>query len=220
MRKQPDSILRVILVFCLASNSVFAGFHKSSSELPTSVKLLLDDLNKIIEKVNAIDPNKDTYMVNASEAEWLLKAVSMKDREKWSKDFFKPGLSGKEEFYKRLDVLSAACTKKITSFIPDPSNFVNHNEAHEGLMKKALPNIADMTIHQIGLAQSEWIVQKDGKGNPVKRYVVGYVWAKNRSDDFFYCRVYQIDVVQDYVGNGKFSGSRADLLGSWIVGCR
>ena len=209
-----------MLAFCLATSIAVVGLSAKRNELPPNIKHLLEDLSKIIEKVNAIDPNKDTYMVGPSEVDWLLRAVSMKARERWSSDFFKSGASGKLEFFQKLDELSRACAKNIPGFIPDPSNFASRNEANEIIIKKALPNIGDIKIIQIGFAQDTWDIQTDKLGKPQRRSLIGYIWGKDKGDDFVYCRLYQVKIFQENIGNGKFSESKAVLLDSWLVGCR
>ena len=219
-RKINSSTINFLIVFLTFSLRAVGGRLEMAEELPLVVRLLLDDLNKIIEKVNATDRSKVTYLVSPSEVDWLLRAVSMKEREKWAKDFFKPGAEGKKEFYQKLDALSTSCARNIPTFIPDPSNFISHNDAYEAAMKKALPDITKTKVHQIGFAQQEWDIQEDNQHVPLKRSMIGYIWGKNSADDFSYCRLYQIKITQDYVSGGKYGESKALFLESWLVGCK
>jgi hypothetical protein len=185
-------------------------------ELSVAVKFQLDEIVRIQTEVERFDPAEHDFIVNSSEGEWLLRAVSMREREKWAKSFFKPGIGGKKEFWQKLDALATSGSKKIPMFKPNQTSFAYHDAAEEAMMKAKLGNVK---IHQIGLANKIWEISKNEHDIPINRYKRGYVWAKNASDDYNYCHLYQVNIIRDYTGGGKYGSSYAQFLGDWLAAC-
>lgn len=86
-------------------------------------------------------------------------------------------------------------------------------------MKNELGDLSNIRIYQIGLAQSNWDIQKNGLGIPEKLFKVGYVWGQDSGDDHSYCKLYQINIIQDYSGAGTYGASYAVYLENWLTGC-
>jgi hypothetical protein len=184
-----------------------------------ALKFTLDEIIKITGQVQNFNPKESTYIVTTHDEQWLKRAISKKEREKWAEEFFGYSADAKDIFYKRLDKLSVAAAKAVPTFKPNPNNFANHNPADEAMMKKQLDDQTKIKIHQIGLAQANWDIQKNDLDIPQKRYKVGYIWGKDSRDDFAYCRLYQVNIIQDYMGGGKYGASYGVYLESWVVGC-
>lgn len=189
--------------------------------LPAVLQFVLDEIVKVTEQVASYHPQKDAFIVNPHDGQWLKRAVSMKEREKWLSEFFKYGDPDgvKETFLKKLDKLSEVGKKIIPTFKPNPKNFSVHNAAEEILMKNELGDLSKIRIYQIGLAQSNWDIQKNGLGIPEKRFKVGYAWGQDSTDDHSYCKLYQVNIIQDYSGAGTYGASYAVYLENWLTGC-
>jgi hypothetical protein len=209
-RKKFDEALNAIAKLLNDKNRVV------KEEMPLAVKFLLDEVDRIQKEVDDFDPAESIFIVNDADGQWLLRAVSMREREKWAKGFFKPGIGGKKEFWQKLDVLAASGAKKIPTFKPNEENFVFHNAAEEGLMKAKL---GAAKIHKIGLAHKTWEISKNDLDLPINRYKRGYAWAKDPADDHSHCHLYQVNIIQDYAGGGKYGERYAKFLGDWLVAC-
>lgn len=183
-----------------------------------ALKSHVEKLNSVIGQVRNYDPTKHNSIVIGDEVPWLLRAVSKSEREKMFSEY---NLNGtfRDLFDKKLNVLSSLAAKKISLYKPKPSNFTYQNVAEENLIKEALGNLTKIKIHQIGLTDQNWQIQKNEIDIPQKRFKVGYVWARNTQDDFSYCRLYQINIIQDYEGSGKYGASYAVNLESRLVAC-
>jgi len=217
------SIAKLISPFVLcvvASVASSSALAQSSASLPIAVKFQLGEVDNARLQVEKFQPGVSAFIVDASGEEWLLRAVSNSERKKWADGFFKSSLVGKDEFWKRLDGLAKVAADKIPLFTPNPKNFAYHNGGEEALMKAQLGDSARAGIREIGLAQADWTVQKNSLDIIQKRYKTGYVWVKDSSDDFPYCRLHQVNIIQDYAGAGTYGASQAVSLANWLVGCQ
>ncbi|CAN5255526.1 hypothetical protein BH20ACI1_BH20ACI1_04040 [soil metagenome] len=176
----------------------------------------LADIAEKQKEVEAYNSDK-LYMVSATTYDYLLFAVSPRARDEWLKDAnamdFKPALDAP------LAALAAAAAKKLPIYLPGPANFAFRSPLEEQKMKKTLGNIATLKIHKIGLAQSSWLIGKNSIGIPTARYKQGYVWVRETTDDHPYCRLYQINIIQDYAGGGRYGASYAKFLDNTLSGC-
>jgi hypothetical protein len=212
-----------------ALNSAYDGLVKSLSKQGIShdepmdevLKFLYAQLESTIQSVKEFKTT-DRFMVSGPEKDWLLRAISKKEYDKWIADSkidwstFPP--INKKKFDEGFSTLKASAAKQIPTFKPSSKNFTNENAADIAMIKKQI-DAKSVSIHRIGLAQQDWDIQKSELQVPEKKYKVGYVWGKDSRDDFSYCRLYQVNIIQDYEGGGKYGKSYAVLLDSWVVGC-
>lgn len=177
----------------------------------------LEDIAKKKKEVDEYDPNTKSYLVIATTYDHLLFAVSPRERDKWLKDAnaldYKPALDAP------LAALAASAAKKLPIYLPGPANFAFRSPLEEQKMKKTLGNIATLKIHKIGLAQSSWLIGKNSIGIPTARYKQGYIWVRDTTDDHPYCHLYQVNIIQDYAGGGRYGASYAKFLDNTLFGC-
>lgn len=180
---------------------------------------IFQQLSQTQKDVAAFGPGQ-SYLVNsATGSEWLLRAVSKRERDKWAKGYFKANDPARKRAYEELDVLAALGAKQLPAYKPSPQNFAFRNKADEVLMKNALANIATLQIHEIGLANNTWQVTNGGEDIPLSRYKQGYMWVHDTQDDHPYCHLYQINIVQDYLGNGVYGASYCRFVNDALFGC-
>jgi hypothetical protein len=180
---------------------------------------IFQQLSQTQKDVAAFGPGQ-SYLVNSPAGnEWLLRAVSKRERERWAKGYFKSNESAKKKVYQELDVLAALGAKQLPAYKPSPQNFAFRNKADEALMKSVLVNIATLQIHEIGLSNGTWQVTKNGDDSPMSRYKQGYMWVHDSLDDYPYCHLYQINIIQDYLGDGVYSASYSRLMNDALFGC-
>jgi len=180
---------------------------------------IFQQLSQTQKDVAAFGPGQ-SYLVNsASGGEWLLRAVSKKERERWARSYFKSNDPARKKVYQELDVLAGLAAKQLPAYKPSPQNFAFRNKADEALMRSALLNIASLQIHEIGLSGNNWQVAKNDGDVPLSRYKQGYLWARDTRDDHPYCHLYQVDIIQDYLGDGRYGASYTRLGSDVLFGC-
>jgi hypothetical protein len=64
---------------------------------------------------------------------------------------------------------------------------------------------------RIGFNQADWIIEKNGLGIPKARYKSGLIYGRNPASDLF-CRVWYINVVQEYSGKGTDGATKARYI--------
>lgn len=191
--------------------SLFSGFGFQAVNI-------FQQLTQTQKDVAAFGPGQ-SYLVNGSAGgEWLLRAVSMRERDKWAKGYFKSNDAARKKVYQELDVLATLGAKQLPAYKPSPQNFAFRNKADEALMKSTLANIATLQIHEIGLANTTWRVNKNSEDVPLSRYKQGYLWVHDAQDDHPYCHLYQVNIIQDY-RNGVYSASYARFANDALFGC-
>jgi len=151
----------------------------------------------------------------------LLVAVSRQAREAWLRNNERLDIrqSPNNKIDPALDALAASAAKKIPLYKPDPKNFAFRNPAEEQLMLGTLKSSATRKILKIGLSQSNWEIYKDSIGLPSYRFKRGYIWARDTADDYAYCKLYYISIVQDYAGGGRYAASSAKYEETNLFGC-
>jgi len=180
---------------------------------------IFQQLSQTQKDVAAFGPGQ-SYLVNTSTGgDWLLRAVSKRERDRWAKSYFKSNESARKKVYQELDVLAALGAKQLPGYKPSPQNFAFRNKADETLMKSALTNIATLQIHEIGLSSSTWQVTKNERDVPLSRYKQGYLWVRDTQDDHPYCHLYQINVIQDYLGDERYGASYTRFVNDALFGC-
>ncbi len=166
------------------------------------MKMYLEDIKKMQQEVDAYDPAERNNFVSSSTADYLLFAVSNREREKWLSDSmeFKPTLDP------MLDALAAAAAKKLPLYRPNASWFKFRSPAAEKLLMNIFKSPASIRVYQIGLESAGWEIQKDNYGIlPLYRYKDANVYYRDSSEDHPYCRVASARIKQDYAGGGTYT---------------
>jgi len=200
------------------------GFHSVSAQddeqMDGRLGLFLDQIGKAKKEVDEYTPQSGMYLVTGSSREWLWQAVSPKMRnqfiEQW-KVIMTPAT--RKKFDDALNGLSASAAKKLPTYTPHNNNFAFHNVAEEKMMKGTLESISTTNIYKIGLFHSTWQISKNDYGIPNARYKQGYMWVRNTLDSHPYCRLFQINIIQDYAGGGTYGQSYARFIDDSLFGC-
>lgn len=181
------------------------------------MKMYLEDIKKMQKEVNDYDGAERNYLVSSSTADYLLFAVSKRERAKWLSDSmeFKPTLDP------LLDALAASAAEKLPRYKPGASWFKFRDAAGEKQLMGIFKTPATIKIHRIGVENSNWEIQKDNYGLlPSYRYKDANVYYRDSSDDHPFCRVASVRVKQDYAGGGRYSAKTYRSSARFtIVGC-
>jgi hypothetical protein len=176
----------------------------------------LEDIGKRQKEVESFTPERG-WLINANNYDHLLYAVSPAAREKW--------LSGANALaYKNclaagFDRLAAAAANKLPLFLPNTGAYAQRNAAEVSLMKTKISDLADHKVFYAGIQEANWLVDKNEYGIPKNRYKHGMVYVRYVPNDHPYCRVYYINIIQDYAGGGTYGASYATFIEDQLFGC-
>lgn len=187
-------------------------------EMDFRLTFFLEEIAKAQKSIDEYDPKEKLYPVSAAQNEWLLRAISMREREKWGKNWLKKP-NEKQKFADALDALAASAAQKLPTYKSNLSTFKFRNPAEEKMMKSVLTRLADYKIYLLGLAQNNWLISKNDYGLITARYKHGAVYLDDKTDDQPYCYLSYINIIQDYAGGGTYGASYAQFIRDEIVGC-
>lgn len=212
------------LVLALTTFMVLASASQSFAQGDNRTGFFLSEIKKAQTEVDKyISPEHQIAIVEIPLDDWLLRAVSKKERDKWLKTTqFSPDES--KQINDALDALSAAAATKLPLFKPYPKKFAYGTAAEKEMMKNKITGSHDgIVFHKIGLEDEVWQIVKGNDGLPKFRFKAGYVWLRNNNKDQVdhpYCRVFQINITQQYQGGGTYGESVAGYAGiKWLSGC-
>jgi len=176
----------------------------------------LEDIAKRQKEVDSFTPDRG-WLINRNNYDHLLYAVSPQAREKWLTGA--NALDYKNCLAAAFDRLAASAATKIPLFLPNTAAYGQHIPAEEKLMKSKISDLADHKIFYTGIQEPNWLVEKNEWGIPKARYKHGMVWVRYTPNDHSYCRVYYINIIQDYSGGGTYGASYATFIEDQLFGC-
>ena len=213
MKKQTILVLILLMVLSFAVQTISA-----QEEMDFRLTFFLEKIAKAQKAADGYSPETRTYLVGSGEYEWLERAVSPKAREEWSKKWLtKP--NEQKKFNEVLDALAATAAKKLPLCQTNPKAYTFRNPAEETMMKAKLENLVKLKVHKLGFKESAWLIDKNNLGIPTARYKHGMLWVLDETDDHPYCKVFYINIIQDYTGGGTYGASYAKLIGNELAGC-
>lgn len=180
----------------------------------------LDHIAQQQKDVDEYTPADSSSLVsNPTNDNYLLYAVSPKAREGWLKGANALDLKDCPKMAAAFDKLAAATAKKLPTYKADLLDYKFHNPAEEKLMRTAFENPAAYKIFSVGLAQSNWLIDKNDYGLPTARFKRGAFYLRIPTDDHPYCYLFYVNVIQDYAGGGTYGASHARYIRDELVGC-
>lgn len=178
----------------------------------------LDEIAETQKEIENYSPETKIYLISIGKYDWLKRAVSKKAREEWLNQWTK-NPAQRQQFSEALDAVAAAAARKLPLYTPKLKNYSIHNPVEEKLMKSKINDLADHKIHYIGLEQANWLIEKNSLGIPTARFKRGLVWVRYTPNDHPYCRIYYINIIQDYAGGGTYGASYGKFLTDELAGC-
>lgn len=176
----------------------------------------LGDIAKRQKEVDSFTPDRG-WLINSNNYDHLLYAVSPSAREKWLAGA--NALDFKNCLAPAFDKLAASAATKLPLYLPNTRVYAQHNAAEERLMKSKINDLADHKIFYVGIQEPNWLIDKNDYGLPKSRYKHGMVWVRYTPNDHPYCRVYYINIIQDYAGGGTYGASYAAFIEDQLFGC-
>jgi hypothetical protein len=187
-------------------------------EMDFRLSFFLDEIKKAQKSVDEYDSDTKLYLISSALSDWLWRAVSIQEREKWGKEWLKKP-NEKQKFNEALDTLAASAAKQLPNYRMNTKNYAVHNPAEEKMMKTILKNPAIYTIHYVGLEKATWLIDKNDLGIPTSRYKHGAIWLRDTTKDHPYCYITYVNIIQDYAGGGTYAASYPYFVRDEMVGC-
>lgn len=178
----------------------------------------IEEINKRIKEVDSFTPDRG-WFTGSFTYDHLLHAVSPVAREKWLTDSKALDFKNCPNLVAAFDKLSASAAKKLPLYVPNKKVYGFHNPAEEKLLKGKINDLADHKIHYIGIQEASWLIDKNSLGIPTSRYKHGIAWVRYTPNDHPYCRIYYINVIQDYAGGGTYGASYGYFVKDELAGC-
>ncbi len=190
----------------------------ADDEMDFRLKFFLEEIEKVQKSVDEYTQEDKLYLVSSAESEWLMRAISQKERAEWTKKWLtKP--NEQKIFADAFDRLSTSAAKKLPTYKGSLHEYKIRNAAEEKLMRTVLTRIANYKIYSTGLMQANWLIDKDDYGLPRARYKHGAFWIRDITDDHPYCYLTYVNVIQDYAGGGTYAASSARFIRDELIAC-
>ena len=153
MKMEPFVILTGTFFFLFTFQMTLG--QSAEQNLDYRLKQNLDDIKGIIVKVNKYAADGRRWLADELDEKWLLRAVSLKARNKWSNQEM---LAAEERkiFDQVYHSLYSAIAGKVSSHKPESKCFTFRGQTEEAAMRSALSNASTLLIHKIGLADERW----------------------------------------------------------------
>jgi hypothetical protein len=187
-----------------------------SSDPVTGVHLA--DLEKTRKEAEEFRPGlRDYYVSELSDRKNLyLEAALSPSRRKewlgrWPEDFVKclePALDG----------LAAVARKTLPGYT-GPAGYTLGTPAEKKALLSAVNDIAQAKVLKVGIKQANWLIDKNSIGIPTARYKHGVIWAQYPNSDDGFCRIFWVNIKQDYAGGGTYGASYGYFVSRAFAGC-
>jgi len=217
-------------------NQVLADINKKLAEAESEYKQLvatpvvkdcnsdavtnvhLTDLEKTRKEAEGFTPGSRGYYVSTLSDRknlYLEAALSPSARKewlgKWPEDFVKclePALEG----------LAAVARKTLPGYT-GPQGYTFGTPAETKALLSAIDDIGQAKVLKVGLQEANWLIDKNSLGIPTARYKHGVIWAQYPNRDDGFCRIFWVNIKQDYAGGGTYGASYGYFVSRAFAGC-
>jgi hypothetical protein len=179
-------------------------------------KYHIDEIAKLKKQFDEWDPANEYFPASITNDDYTGLALSTTDRAKWLKDH-KTGPNAKLDA--AFEGLKASIVKRLPEHKAAPKSFAFHNVAEEKMMLGELRNIVGLKVFKSGLSEGSWLIDKNEYGLPTARYKHGAIYGRNPNAEDQFCRVWFVNIVQDYSGGGTYGASGTRYVGKSYVAC-
>ena len=169
-------------------------------------KKALDDYNP----ANQVFPNPP------SSDDYITLAFSKKERASWLQS---KKVTPDARLDAALDSLKEVLTRRLPEYTINPRSFTNRNAAEEKLLLGALSDVPGIKVFKVGFNQASWLIDKNELGIPKARYKHGLVYGRNPASEDPFCRVWYVNVVQEYAGGGTYGATEARYIQKEFIAC-
>jgi hypothetical protein len=178
----------------------------------------LEDLEKTRKEAEGFRPGLRGYYVselNDRKNIYLEAALSQSRRKEW--------LGGAQEDFVKcmepaLDGLAAVARKTLPGYT-GPQGYTLGTPAEKKALLSAINDIAQAKVLKVGIEEPNWLIDKNSFGLPTARYKHGVIWAQYPNTDDGFCRIFWVNIKQDYAGGGTYGASYGYYVSRTFAGC-
>lgn len=178
----------------------------------------LEDLEKTRREAESFRPGLRGYYVSELSDRkniYLEAALSPSTRKEWL------GRMG-EDFVKclepALDGLTAVARKTLPGYT-GPQGYTLGTPAEKKALLSAINDLAQAKVLKVGIDEANWLIDKNSLGIPTTRYKHGVVWAQYPNSDDGFCRIFWVNIKQEYAGGGTYGASHGYFVSRAFAGC-
>jgi len=176
----------------------------------------IGEITKYKERLDNWNPANQVFPNPNSNDDYIGLALSKKDRATWLQD---KKVAPDAQLDAILDELKASLYKRLPEYTINAKSFNNRNAAEEKLMLAEMSDVPGMKVFKIGFNQANWVIDKNELGIPKARYKHGLIYGRNPASEDPFCRVWYINVVQDYAGGGTYGATEARYIQKELIAC-
>lgn len=176
----------------------------------------IGEINKYKQQLTSWNPDNQIFPTPNSSDDYIAYAFSKKLRDKWVTD---KKLAPNDKLDAALDSLKELLTRRLPEYTINKGSFNNRNAAEEKMMIAALYGVPGIKVYKIGFNQATWLIDKNELGIPKARYKHGLVYGRDPASEDPFCRVWYVNIVQDYAGGGTYASTEARYIQKEFIAC-
>lgn len=176
----------------------------------------IGEIAKYKKELDDWNPANQVFPTPSSSDDYISLALSKKERTSWLQS---KKVAPDARLDAALDGLKDALTRRLPEYTINPRSFTNRNAAEEKLMLAELSDVPGIKVFKIGFNQASWLIDKNNLGIPKARYKHGLVYGRNPASEDPFCRVWYVNVVQEYAGGGTYAPTEARYIQKEFIAC-
>jgi hypothetical protein len=173
-------------------------------------------INEYKQSLTSWIPANQVFPRPNSSDDYIALALSKSERSKWLQD---KKVEPDAKLDAALDEVKNLLHKRLPEYTINPRSFTNRNAAEEKLMLTQMSDIPGIKVFKIGFNQANWLIDKNELGIPKARYKHGLIYGRNPSSEDPFCRVWYVNVVQEYAGGGTYGATEARYIEREFIAC-
>lgn len=181
----------------------------------------LTDIEKTRKEAEEFRPGLREYFVSTLSDRknlYLEASLSPSAREDWLGRFRQNDPTFEQCVQPALDALAVAARKTLPSYT-GPAGYTLGTPAEKNALLGAINDIAKAKVLKVGIKEANWLIEKNDLGIPNARFKHGVIWAQYPNSDDGFCRIFWVNLVQDYAGGGTYGASHGNFVGRSYAGC-
>lgn len=176
----------------------------------------IGEIAKYKKELDEWNPSTQYFPKPKSNDDYITLAFSKKERSSWLQD---KKVSPDAKLDAALDGLKVSLNNRLPEYTINPKSFMNRNAVEEKMMLAEMSDVPGMKVFKIGFNQANWIIEKNDLGIPKARYKHGLIYGRNPASEDPFCRVWYINVVQEYAGGGTYGATEARYIEKEYIAC-
>ena len=176
----------------------------------------IGEIGKYRKELESWNPANQVFPRPSSSDDYIKFAFSKKDRAAWLQD---KKVSPDAKLDAALDGLKDVLYRRLPEYTINSRSFTNRNASEEKLMLAEMSDVPGMKVFKIGLNQANWLIDKNSLGIPKARYKHGLIYGRNPASEDPFCRIWYVNVVQEYSGGGTYGAIEARYIDKEYIAC-